>query len=311
MRFYLAIFTVLAIFLPSYALAASESDSEIKAKVILTNENEVSTIEVSSSVDLAELLTENKIDPSEYKTSDGEEITDQEIKSDEEILLLQKKYFTKFKKVEIPTTNEKVYTTALPAGEEVLVDEGELGHGILTSKNEITEQGTPQRFEYLTVVHPPTPGRALVGAEDSVVLPDEEITPESLKFSSPLSSGVHITSPYGMRNHPVLHVYKLHDGVDLTASCGQAVTPVPGGIVTSAKMERGYGNRVIVDHGNGVETSYSHLSAFHTSEGAVVTKDTEIAEIGSTGYSTGCHLHFMVEINGQTLDPAPFLGDNE
>ena len=123
--------------------------------------------------------------------------------------------------------------------------------------------------------------------------------------------GGYITSPYGMRMHPILHYYKLHDGTDFGANCGTPVHAAAAGTVVSEYYNSGYGNRVIMNHGvvNGVSlsTSYNHLTSFVASPGEHVARGELIAYSGTTGYSTGCHLHFMVYVNGGTVDPMNWL----
>ena len=137
--------------------------------------------------------------------------------------------------------------------------------------------------------------------------------------SQPVSGGVldypvqstYVTSEYGMRMHPILKVYKLHDGTDFGAGCGTPVYASASGRVISAYFNTGYGNRIIIDHGymEGVSlsTSYNHLTSFVASSGQQVSRGELIGYVGTTGYSTGCHLHFMVYENGATVDPAGWL----
>jgi murein DD-endopeptidase MepM/ murein hydrolase activator NlpD len=124
-------------------------------------------------------------------------------------------------------------------------------------------------------------------------------------------NGTYITSPYGMRLHPILGVYKLHDGTDFHAPCGVPVYAAAAGRITSQYYNAGYGNRIIVDHGyvNGASlwTSYNHLTSFAQSAGSQVERGEVIGYAGTTGYSTGCHLHFMVYVNGGTVDPTSWL----
>jgi murein DD-endopeptidase MepM/ murein hydrolase activator NlpD len=124
-------------------------------------------------------------------------------------------------------------------------------------------------------------------------------------------TNTYITSPYGMRMHPILHVYKLHDGTDFHADCGTPVYAAANGRVLSEYYNAGYGNRIILDHGfvRGVslQTSYNHLTSFVARPGHFVHQSQLIAYSGTTGYSTGCHLHFMVYVNGTTVDPMNWL----
>lgn len=116
-----------------------------------------------------------------------------------------------------------------------------------------------------------------------------------------------ITSPFGMRVHPITGVRKLHDGTDFGASCGSPVHAAAAGVVTGTPSSRAYGNRVIIRHGDGLETSYNHLSSQSVRVGQHVTSSTTVGRVGSTGLSTGCHLHFMVRRGGKVVDPMGYL----
>jgi murein DD-endopeptidase MepM/ murein hydrolase activator NlpD len=124
-------------------------------------------------------------------------------------------------------------------------------------------------------------------------------------------TNTYITSPYGMRLHPILHVWKLHDGTDFHAPCGTPVYAAASGRVLSEYYNAGYGNRIILDHGfvHGVslQTSYNHLTSFVARVGHFVNRGQLIAYSGTTGYSTACHLHFMVYVNGYTVNPVTWL----
>jgi len=123
--------------------------------------------------------------------------------------------------------------------------------------------------------------------------------------------GAYITSPYGMRMHPILGYVKLHDGIDFGAGCGTPILAPANGKVVAQYYNAGYGNRVIIAHGvvNGrpLATAINHMSAYSTNVGERVTRGEVIGYVGTTGYSTGCHLHFMVFENGQTVNPAGWL----
>lgn len=112
-----------------------------------------------------------------------------------------------------------------------------------------------------------------------------------------------VTSAFGMRVHPVTGVRKLHDGVDLGAPCGTPVRAARTGTVRSVGHDGAYGLRVVVDHGAGVETGYAHLTSAAVSAGTRVRTRTVVGAVGSTGLSTGCHLHFMLTREGRATDP--------
>ena len=126
-------------------------------------------------------------------------------------------------------------------------------------------------------------------------------------------SGTYITSGYGIREHPIQGVIKRHTGIDIgNAGFGAPVIAAADGIVTMAGYYGGYGNCVIINHGNGLSTLYGHGQTILTEVGKEVKKGDLIMEVGSTGVSTGPHLHFEVRINGSCVDPMPYLqGDNE
>lgn len=120
-----------------------------------------------------------------------------------------------------------------------------------------------------------------------------------------------ITSPYGMRFHPILRVWKLHDGTDFGTGCGAPVRAAAGGRVMQTYFNGGYGNRVILNNGSmrgkSVVTTYNHLTRWTVSPGQHVSRGQTIGYSGTTGYSTGCHLHFMVIVNGSTVNPMGWL----
>lgn len=123
----------------------------------------------------------------------------------------------------------------------------------------------------------------------------------------PVPGYTRITSPFGMRTHPITGVYKLHTGCDIGAPFGAQFIAANDGIVTYAGENRAYGNMVIVDHGGGVTTLYAHGSKILVSVGDVVYQGTPVLEVGSTGYSTGPHAHFEVRINGEYVEPLDYI----
>ncbi|GAC1504163.1 MAG: peptidoglycan DD-metalloendopeptidase family protein [Vulcanimicrobiaceae bacterium] len=116
-----------------------------------------------------------------------------------------------------------------------------------------------------------------------------------------------ITSPFGWRMHPIHHRMILHEGMDIAADTGTPIKAADAGRVIVAGWTGGYGNYINIDHGGGVSTGYGHCSAIYVSVGQDVKKGQVIGAVGSTGYSTGPHLHFEVRINGQPVDPATRL----
>ena len=124
-------------------------------------------------------------------------------------------------------------------------------------------------------------------------------------FSYPVSGP--ITSPYGQRFHPVLRYWKLHDGTDFGAGCGATIRAPHSGRVAERYYNAGYGNRLMIDHGyiggNYVTTGYNHAIRYTVSVGEHVSKGEVIGYVGTTGFSTGCHLHLMVWLNGRVVNP--------
>ena len=116
-----------------------------------------------------------------------------------------------------------------------------------------------------------------------------------------------ITSPFGWRIHPILGYKKFHTGVDFGVGYGTVICAADSGTVIYATWMGGYGNVIIVDHGNGLSTLYAHQSSLTVGSGARVTRGQTIGYVGSTGFSTGPHLHFEVRVNGDPVDPMGYL----
>jgi murein DD-endopeptidase MepM/ murein hydrolase activator NlpD len=120
-----------------------------------------------------------------------------------------------------------------------------------------------------------------------------------------------ITSPFGWRIHPIFGYRSLHDGIDIGAGCGSPIVAAADGTVLSEYYSSAWGNRIIVDHGIqhgvGVATISNHLSSYAVSTGAHVERGQVIGYVGTTGWSTGCHLHFTVLQNGVAVDPVAWL----
>lgn len=116
-----------------------------------------------------------------------------------------------------------------------------------------------------------------------------------------------LSSSYGMRLHPVLGYWKLHDGTDFAASCGTPIRAAYAGTVSDKYYNAGYGNRLMIDHGrvdgDYVTTGYNHATRYVVGVGDHVARGQVIGYVGTTGYSTGCHLHLMVWENGSKVNP--------
>jgi murein DD-endopeptidase MepM/ murein hydrolase activator NlpD len=115
------------------------------------------------------------------------------------------------------------------------------------------------------------------------------------------------SSPFGWRIHPILGYRRFHAGLDFAASYGSTIRAADSGTVIFAGWYGGYGKAVIIDHGDGITTLYGHTSELYVAEGQGVQRGQAIASVGSTGLSTGPHLHFEVRNNGTPIDPASYL----
>jgi murein DD-endopeptidase MepM/ murein hydrolase activator NlpD len=127
------------------------------------------------------------------------------------------------------------------------------------------------------------------------------------KLGVPLKSAYHISSSFGFRIHPITGKKKLHAGIDMAAPKGTPVYAAESGVVTVARSYSGYGNCIIIDHGGQLWTLYGHLSSIQVKEGETVKRGEKIGLVGSTGQSTGNHLHFEVRKNAEPVNPAPYL----
>ena len=145
------------------------------------------------------------------------------------------------------------------------------------------------RAEVQTPSTSPSAGRRMVAAS-------------SLNWSRPLARSV-LTSGFGRRTHPLFGGTRMHSGVDLAAPYGSPVVATSDGIVSSAGWSGGYGLTVRLVHGAGIETRYAHLSGMAVTQGQSVSRGTVIGYVGTTGVSTGAHLHFELRQNGQAVQP--------
>ena len=126
-------------------------------------------------------------------------------------------------------------------------------------------------------------------------------------FAWPAPSYTRISDDYGYRIHPILKVQKFHNGVDMAAPGGSPILAAYDGTVVSAAYSSTMGNYIMIDHGDNLYTIYMHASALYVSKGQEVVKGQQIAAVGSTGRSTGNHLHFSVRLNGSYVSPWNYL----
>ncbi|MCP1415672.1 MULTISPECIES: M23 family metallopeptidase [Paenarthrobacter] len=155
----------------------------------------------------------------------------------------------------------------------------------------------------------PVPAKTPIAAAGAAAPTTPAASPAAAaaRLGAPLAS-MSVTSPFGIRTSPISGTGELHTGLDLVAACQVAVFAAGAGTVVEAGWSPyGGGNRIVVDHGNGLKSTYNHLAAIETSVGATVTAGQRLAAAGTTGNSTGCHLHFEVLLNGQTVNPQGWM----
>jgi len=193
--------------------------------------------------------------------------------------------------------------------------------GVLPAESEAVLQATdvPAPAERGTEAPPQTPGAATAvppaetgpeAAPSPSISPAPSLPPSTPGASFPIRDGGRVSSGFGFRKDPFTGRIALHRGVDIAAPEGTAVYPVRSGEVTFSGRVKGYGNVVVVSHGDGFVTKYAHNRVNRVAVGDPVGPDTVIAEVGSTGRSTGPHLHFEVRYEGQNVRPETVFAGN-
>ena len=132
------------------------------------------------------------------------------------------------------------------------------------------------------------------------------VKPAAGNFVWPYPQNNYVSSGYGMRFHPIFQENRMHYGVDIGGSTGQNIVAIAGGTVSVATTNSSYGNYVMINHGNGTASLYAHMNSLAVSAGDTVTQGQVIGYCGSTGWSTGPHLHFEIRVNGATTDPLAY-----
>ena len=163
----------------------------------------------------------------------------------------------------------------------------------LSEQVERVARGVESRGDYLDVVE-----SELLSAQVRTTL---------LPQNTPVTEGF-VGSGFGSRVDPFSGQLAVHSGLDFAAPVGTPILAAAGGVVSSAEYNPAYGNMVMIEHGNGLQTLYAHASRLDVRAGEIVRKGQQIARVGSTGRSTGSHLHFEVHVNGVPQNPARFLG---
>ena len=177
---------------------------------------------------------------------------------------------------------------------------GDIIYKSLADKESAANSNLPEAAQPRREVPPPAP-------ESSSKLPetDADAAQAGLESSVPfIPVNAPVSSAFGMRNDPFTGKPRFHKGIDLAAPAGTPVVAALPGKVVSAGYESGYGNTVLVEHDGGLQTRYGHLASINVKAGDMVTSDDTLGKVGSTGRSTGAHLHFEVIRMGTPVDPA-------
>lgn len=194
---------------------------------------------------------------------------------------------------------EYIYDDSLYVSQRIVVQKGVMGRQIATY--EVTEINGYEEDRYSTqetLMVKPTKAIVRVG------------TKRTLVRTSSTNFGVTVgrfTSSYGWRVHPITKVRTFHDGIDIAGPIGTNVYAYTDGTVTTVGYDSYYGKYIVINHGGGLTTIYKHLSGFVVKQGAKVKVGDHIGEMGSTGFSTGSHLHFEVRVNGASKNPLDYI----
>lgn len=191
---------------------------------------------------------------------------------------------------------EQMKAAAAPGAGGVLVVDRTLSMAELQSEMEALDLSTHARMDWLTAVE----SRLFDQKIQSSLVPTEEPV-----------KGSRVGSPFGFRIDPITGRSALHTGLDFPADTGTPILAAAGGVVVVQEYHHAYGNLVEVDHGNDLITRYAHASEVLVKTGDIVKRGQQIAKVGSTGRSTGPHLHFEVLVSGVPQDPRPFLTAGE
>ena len=196
-------------------------------------------------------------------------------------------------KLKIPSIDGIIYTVKSGDSINSIVEKNKISLKELLDVNDLTSE----------VLH----------AGQQLFLPRAALDQKTLKtamgdrFILPLSAKFRWSSPYGWREDPIAHVRSFHTGTDMACPTGTPILASMSGKVITTGVNRVYGNYVIIDHGNGYQTLYAHMSKIIAQKGQWVSQGTRIGLVGSTGYSTGPHLHFTVYKNGKMINPLSVL----
>ncbi len=196
-------------------------------------------------------------------------------------------------KLKIPSIDGIIYTVKAGDSLNSIVEKNKISLKELLDVNDLTSE--------------------VLQAGQQLFLPRAALDQKTLKtamgdrFILPISAKFRWSSPYGWREDPIAHVRSFHTGTDMACPTGTPILASMSGKVITTGVNRVYGNYVIIDHGNGYQTLYAHMSKIIAQKGQWVSQGTRIGLVGSTGYSTGPHLHFTVYKNGKMVNPLSVL----
>lgn len=200
-------------------------------------------------------------------------------------------------KLKIPSLDGIIYTVKAGDSLQSIVDKNKIKMETLLDVNELTSEDLSVGQELFL------PGVGL----DSATLRNAM----GELFKLPIKAKFRWSSPYGKRIDPIKGVESSHTGTDMACPTGTPIYAAMSGTVTYTGTSNVFGKYVIIDHGNGYQTLYAHMSKILSSKGQFVTQSTKIGLVGSTGYSTGPHLHFTVYKNGKLVDPMSVLNKSK
>lgn len=191
---------------------------------------------------------------------------------------------------------------AIGAEYEALLDEAEKEAALIGTKLSDTEDALEEaeRQQWLSTSVPPTPNSGNGGSTGSVIV-------DGLTWVTPCNY-VLLTSPFGWRTHPVYGDWRFHYGVDLAGPMGTPIVATRAGVVTTATYDSSAGYYVTIDHQDGFSSKYLHMTHYIVSSGEYVSAGQVIGYMGSTGTSTGSHLHFSILYNGTHQNPMDYIG---
>ena len=236
----------------------------------------------------------------------------------EKAVLVETKAEIKVTQTELEGKREKtdallIELNALGEEYEAYIEEqekimNELSKDIAKKKEEYDEAKESEYWKaYWATYVPPTtapPTTRPSNSQPTVVPPASVVN--GLTWITPIRFTM-LTSPYGMRLHPIYKVWRMHTGVDLAAPMGRDIVATRGGKVITATYNNSYGYYVVVDHGDGFTSLYAHMTHYVVSVGDTVAAGAKLGECGSTGASTGPHLHFEILYNGSTVNPVDYI----